>query len=94
MQDVVAVGINPLTGKAQGNKRVTTSSNNTESDPLLGGFFIGDYFEAALYGNRFFVHYNANYRKVPLLGAFFGGAAEGNPAVNQQDNYLTITALN
>jgi hypothetical protein len=84
-QDVVAVSINPNTGQAQGNKRLTQSSNETEADPLLGGVFIGDYIEGALYGNRLFVHYNANYRKIKLL-------EEGLP-VNQQDNYLAITGF-
>ena len=93
-QDTVATSINVATGDSRGLKRVTTSSNETEADPLLGGFFVGDYFEGVLVsGNRLYVHYNANYRKVPLLGGFGPPFSEA-PAVNQQDNYLTITALN
>jgi hypothetical protein len=92
-QDVVAVSIDPLTGKSRGNKRVTVSSNETEADPLLGGFFIGDYIEAVLIKNRLYVHWNANYRKVPLLSGLLH--PEGAPVtpLNQQDNYLTVTAL-
>jgi hypothetical protein len=89
-QDVIAVGVNPLSGQPQGQKRLTTSSNETEADPLLGGLFIGDYFEGALYQNRFFVHYNANYRKVPLV---FGAGQQPVIPVPQQDNYLTITGI-
>jgi hypothetical protein len=92
-QDVIAVGVNPLSGQPQGQKRLTTSSNETEADPLLGGLFIGDYFEAALYQNRFFVHYNANYRKVPLLGGFANEPNQPVIPVPQQDNYLAITGI-
>jgi hypothetical protein len=91
-QDVVATSINPLTGESRGLKRVTVSANEPEADPLLGGLFIGDYIEAVLIKNRLYVHWNANYRKVPLLGGFLN--EEGQPVIplNQQDNYLTITA--
>lgn len=91
-QDVVAVSINPRTGESRGHKRVTVSANETEADPLLGGFFIGDYIEAVLIRNRLYVHWNANYRKVPLLAGLLH--PEGAPVtpLNQQDNYLTITA--
>jgi hypothetical protein len=92
-QDVVATSIDSTTGKARGLKRVTTSSNEPEADPLLGGAFIGDYIEAALVKNRLFVHWNANYRKVPLLAGLLH--PEGAPVtpLNQQDNFLTVTAL-
>jgi hypothetical protein len=71
------------------------SSNETEADPLLGGFFIGDYIEAFTHANRVWVHWNGNYRRVPLLGAF-RNPETGEPffpgvPVNQQDNYLTVT---
>jgi hypothetical protein len=91
-QDLVATSINPLTGESRGLKRVTVSANEPEADPLLGGLFIGDYIEAVLIKNRLYVHWNANYRKVPLLGGFAN--EEGQPVIplNQQDNYLTITA--
>jgi hypothetical protein len=86
------VSINPRTGESRGHKRVTVSANETEADPLLGGFFIGDYIEAVLIRNRLYVHWNANYRKVPLLAGLLH--PEGVPVtpLNQQDNYLTITA--
>jgi hypothetical protein len=92
-QDLVAVGINPATGQPRGDKRLNTSSNETEADPFLGGVFIGDYIEGALYQNRFFVHYNANYRKVPALGGLGNGANEPVIPIPQQDNYLTITGI-
>ena len=92
-QDAVATSINPLTGQARGLKRLTSSSNETEADPLLGGFFIGDYIEGVLIKNRYYVHTNANYQKVRLLGVF-GEPFSTAPAVNQQDNYLFVTALN
>jgi hypothetical protein len=93
-QDVVATSINPLTGQSRGLKRLTSSSNETEADPLLGGFFIGDYVEGALIKNKYFVHTNANYRKVPLLGGFLNGPDQPVIPLNQQDNYLFVTALN
>jgi hypothetical protein len=92
-QDVVAVSIDPRTGESRGHKRVTVSSNETEADPLLGGFFIGDYIEAVLIHNRLYVHWNANYRKVPLLfGLLHPEGQEAHP-LNQQDNYLTVTGF-
>ena len=93
-QDVVATSVNPLTGQPRGLKRLTSSSNETEADPLLGGAFIGDYIEGTLVRNRFDVGANANYRKVPLLGGFLNGPDQPVIPVNQQDNYLFATALN
>ena len=88
-QDVVAVSINPLTGDARGHRRVTVASNEPEADPLLGGLFIGDYIEAVLAKSRLYVHWNANYRKVPLLGGFLNDPNQPVIAINQQDNYLS-----
>jgi hypothetical protein len=59
---------------------LTSGMNEPEADPLLGGFFIGDYIEVAAVGAKAWVGYNANYRQKELLG-------EGVP-VPQQDNYL------
>jgi hypothetical protein len=93
-QDVVATSIDPATGRARGLKRLTQSSNETEADPLLGGVFIGDYIEGVLVqGNRYHLGYNANYRKVPLLGGF-GEPFSTLPPLNQQDNYMALTGLN
>jgi hypothetical protein len=92
-QDTVATSVNPLTGQARGIKRLTSSSNETESDPLLGGAFIGDYLEAVLVRNKLWVGANENYRKVPFVGGFLNGDQPVFP-VNQQDNYTFITALN
>ena len=80
------MNLNRATGAVQGRSRITPSSNETEADPILGGFFIGDYFEVNGYGGTAYVHYNANYRKVPLLGPF----GVSTIPVNQQDNFLTL----
>jgi hypothetical protein len=69
---------NPTTVKDR--KVLTRRMNETESDPVLGGFFIGDYIEVSAFHGRAWVGFNANYRQVQLLG-------EGVP-VPQQDNYL------
>lgn len=66
-------------------ERLTKGMNEPEADPLLGGFFIGDYIEVSAFKGRAWVGYNANYRQVELLG-------DGVP-VPQQDNYLVITGL-
>jgi hypothetical protein len=79
-QDVELVGLNPATAQVSSRRRVTATSNETEADPLLGGFFIGDYIEVAAHGGRAYVHYNANYRQTAILGAGL--------LVNQQDNFL------
>ena len=61
----------PVAGRGRGLKRLTgPQSNEPESDPLLGGAFIGDYIEGVLIKNRYYVHYNANYRQMRLLGFF------------------------
>jgi hypothetical protein len=89
-QDVQATSINPAAGQSRGLQRLTgPQSNESESDPLLGGVFIGDYIEGVLIKNRYYVHYNANYRQMQILG-FFPPLASQFP-LNQQDNYLTIT---
>lgn len=94
-QDVQATSIDPNTGQSRGLKRLTgPQSNEPESDPLLGGAFIGDYIEGTLVsGNRYYVAYNANYRQMPVLG-IFGPPFSDAPPMNQQDNYLAITGLN
>ena len=92
-QDVQAVSINPLTGKSQGQKRLTgPQSNESEADPLLGGLFIGDYIEGVLIKNRYYVHYNGNWRQMQVLGVAGPPFSEA-PPMNQQDNYLAITGF-
>jgi hypothetical protein len=90
-QDVVQGSID--TGKSSygpvGVSRLTGSANETEADPLLGGFFIGDYIEVAQVKSKAYTHYNANYRQIPLLGPF-GPPFSDAPPVNQQDNYLAV----
>jgi hypothetical protein len=63
----------------------TPVSNEVEAAPALRGEFIGDYFEGFARRGVAYVHYNANYRHVRLLG-------RGVP-VAQQDNYLTVAHL-
>jgi hypothetical protein len=80
-QDVEMVTIDAASGRVKDRERVTRLSNETEADPLLGGIFIGDYFDVHLLRGTAYVHYNANYRHIRVLG-------EGFP-IPQQDNYLT-----
>jgi hypothetical protein len=60
--------------------RVTTVSNETEADPILGGAFIGDYIQVDAVRGTAYVAYNANLKHERLLG-------QGVP-IPQQDNYL------
>jgi hypothetical protein len=66
-------------------RRLTKVSNETEADPVLGGSFIGDYFEVAVQGQTAWVHFNANFRQIEFLG-------QGFP-IPQQDNFLQRTTL-
>jgi hypothetical protein len=84
-QDVELVTLNPATGAVVRSQRLTSPSNEPEADPLLGGVFIGDYIEVFAHRGTAWVHYNANYTRMRLLG-------EGFP-VAQQDNYLAIRSL-
>ena len=77
--DVELVRLND-DGTVKSGRRLTRPSNESEADPLLGGFFIGDYIEVFAHDRTAWVGYNANYRQVPLL-------FEGIP-IPQQDNYL------
>jgi hypothetical protein len=73
--------IEAASGDVTRRQRVTPLSNESEADPLLGGFFIGDYIDVHLLKGIAYVGYNVNYRQIPVLG-------EGFP-IPQQDNYLT-----
>jgi hypothetical protein len=84
-QDIELVALNPRTLEVTKRQRLTPLSNESESDPLLGGFFIGDYIEVFASGNRALVHYNANYRQIRLL--------ESGLPIPQQDNYLKKVSL-
>jgi hypothetical protein len=84
-QDVELVTLAANTVQVSKRRRISPISNESESDPLLGGFFIGDYFEVFAHEGLALVHYNANYRQIPLL-------LQGFP-VNQQDNFLVRTRL-
>jgi hypothetical protein len=82
-QDVVQAivdGSKSVFSKPDSLKRLSSSSNESESDPLLGGHFIGDYIETWLGNNVSYTAFNANYRQLPVL-------FQGLP-VNQQDNYV------
>jgi hypothetical protein len=83
-QDVEFMVMDPDRPRRGGLERLTSPSNESEADPLLGGFFIGDYIEVNAVGDRAWVHYNANYLSKKLLGPF---GVEGIP-VPQQDNFL------
>ncbi|CAN5618167.1 hypothetical protein BH24ACT26_BH24ACT26_23140 [soil metagenome] len=72
-------------GRVTKRQRLTRPSNESEADPLLGGFFIGDYIEVDVEHGVAYVGYNANYRHVRVLG-------EGFP-IPQQDNYLARAHL-
>ena len=80
-QDVELVRLSP-NGAVLHRTRVTPISNETEADPILHGAFIGDYFQIDPNAGRVYVHYNANFRQVPLVG-------EGIP-IPQQDNFLAV----
>lgn len=67
------------------NRQLIGPPNEPDADPLLGGFFIGDYIEVQAVNGKAFMAYNANYATLKLLG-------EGVP-IFQQDNYLTKVGL-
>jgi hypothetical protein len=86
-QDIEYLTLDSDRPSPPGRPRVLTRTmNESEADPLLGGFFIGDYIEVAMVGGRSWVNYNANYQQLKLLGPL---GAEGIP-VPQQDNYLDV----
>lgn len=78
-QDVELVRLG-ATGRVQHRTRVTKISDETESDPVLGGAFIGDYIQVDAVAGTAYVAYNANIKHEKLFGA-------GVP-IPQQDNYL------
>jgi hypothetical protein len=84
-QDVELVSVDATRVRVGNPSRITKLSNEPEADPLLGGFFIGDYIEVFAHDKKVWVHFNANYRSVRLLGEF----AEDGVPIPQQDNFLT-----
>ncbi len=84
-QDVELASVDPGSGTVVNRQRLTPVSNETEGDVVLHGLFIGDYFEVFARRGVAYVHYNANYRLVRVVG-------QGIP-VRQQDNYLTKAHL-
>jgi len=81
--DVEMVTIDRRNGAVVNRQRVTPFSNDPDADPLLGGFFIGDYFDVHLLGGRAWVDFNANVHHMRILGT-------GLP-IPQQDNFLIRT---
>jgi len=81
-QDVELVSLNPGSLRILKRQRVTGISNEPDADPMLGGSFIGDYFQVVARAGLAYVAYNANFRQIRLLGS-------GVP-VGQQDNYLSV----
>ncbi len=77
--------MNAQTGGVPRIQRLTKTSNEPESDPILGASFIGDYIEVFAANDHAYVGYNANYRSAPLLNTGF--------PIPQQDNYVTKSHL-
>ena len=86
--DVELASFPAAAGNPGSSRRLTDRSNEPDADPILGGFFIGDYFEVVAHGGAAWVHFNANYREAKLLDGLID---EGLP-VNQQDNFLIRTS--
>jgi hypothetical protein len=85
LQDVELVTLDP-DGDVTNRQILTSPSNESLADPLLGGVFIGDYIEVFTHDGTAWTGYNMNYRQEVLLGN------QGVP-VPQQDNYLTDASL-
>jgi hypothetical protein len=88
-QDVEFLTMDPASLRTGALRRLTQPSNESEADPLLGGFFIGDYIEVFATADRAWVHFNANYLQKQLLAPF---GVEGIP-VAQQDNFLVRLSI-
>jgi hypothetical protein len=87
-QDIEMVTIDAATATVVKRQQVTTDAivpNEPEADPLLGGFFIGDYIEVFAHGGQAYIGYNMNIRGHTFIG-------EGE-AVKQQDNFLTKISI-
>jgi hypothetical protein len=83
-QDVEMVTMDASSFTITKRQRITTDDqmpNESEADPFLGGFFIGDYIEVAAHDGKAWVAYNMNIRDVAFLFE--------DLEVPQQDNYLT-----
>ncbi len=90
-QSVEFVSIDAEKVKVRKRKILTKELNDPSADPLLGpADFIGDYIEVFADGGEAWVHFNANYRRQPLLDGLLPAP---NPPVNQQDNFLVRTNL-
>jgi len=65
--------------------RITSSPNEPDADPFLGGLFIGDYFEVFAAGGNAYLNFNQNTRTQKWQGL--------GVKVRQQDNFLAIATL-
>lgn len=83
-QAVELVTIDGRSAKVTNRQQVTRTLNESEADPVLGGFFIGDYIEVFGHRGNAYTHYNMNYRRIAVLGS--------EKQIPQQDNYLTKTS--
>jgi hypothetical protein len=84
-QDIEMVTVDAATLTILKRQRVTDSNatpNETEADPTLGGFFIGDYIELTAHDGLAYIGYNMNTRNVAIFG-------EG-VRIPQQDNFLSV----
>jgi hypothetical protein len=84
-QDVEMVAIGARTAQITKRTIVTRLQNESEADPVLGGLFIGDYIDVDTAGGVALVAYNANYRRIRVLGDGF--------QIPQQDNYLSRRSM-
>jgi hypothetical protein len=84
-QDVELVSLNSVTRGGGAAPAAHPAVQRPGGRSLLGGTFIGDYFEVAAHNGTGYVHFNANYVSIRLLG-------EGFP-IPQQDNFLIRRAL-
>jgi hypothetical protein len=89
-QDVEMVTVDATSVNVTRRQRVTSDPgmpNETEADPLLNAFFIGDYFEVIAHNGQAYVHYNMNIHDVALFDFVSGEFA--TIKTPQQDNFLT-----
>jgi hypothetical protein len=65
--------------------RITTAANEPDADPILGGRFIGDYFEVVATGGHAYLNFNLNTRSQQLLGT--------GQTIQQQDNFFAVAGI-
>jgi hypothetical protein len=65
--------------------RITTAPNEPDADPVLGGHFIGDYFEVVATSGHAYLNFNLNTRSQQLLGT--------GQTIHQQDNFFAVAGI-